>query len=140
MKSLRPARKLDYVRIGPFEITECINKVSYRVKLPKKYRIHDVFHISLLEPYRKDPSQKRTKAPPPPIMINQEEEYVVERIFNSRIYYKKIQYLVKWKGYTTEEATWEPITNLENAKDLVTAFHKENPKKPGGSSFKGGSM
>jgi Chromo (CHRromatin Organisation MOdifier) domain len=31
-------------------------------------------------------------------------------------------YLVHWRGYEESEATWEPITNLENCEDAIMQF------------------
>ena len=44
----RPCAKLDYTKLGPFRISECINLVAYQLDLPLHYCIHDVFHVSLL--------------------------------------------------------------------------------------------
>ena len=39
-------------------------------------------------------------------------------------------YLVKWEGYTEAEATWEPMSNLLNVRDMVKAFElKHNAAK-----------
>ena len=35
-----------------------------------------------------------------------EEAHEVEKILQKRTYYRKPQYLVKWKGYPLSEATW----------------------------------
>jgi Chromo (CHRromatin Organisation MOdifier) domain len=42
----------------------------------------------------------------------------------------QILYKVKWKGYGAHKITWEPLTNLENAKDTVQDFHRKAPHKP----------
>jgi hypothetical protein len=52
---------------------EAVGKQAYRLKLPPTYsRIHDVFHVSLLEPYynRRD----RASTTPEPIPIEDQDE------------------------------------------------------------------
>ena len=65
-------------------------------------KIHPVFHISLLEPFRGDPKDPKISRPNP-IEVNGEEEYKVKKILDSRIgeqgKKKRQQYLVKWEGY-----------------------------------------
>ena len=36
----------------------------------------------------------------------------------------KMRYLVKWKGYTVEENTWEGLKNLKNAREKIEEFEK----------------
>ncbi|KAA3470204.1 DNA/RNA polymerases superfamily protein [Gossypium australe] len=58
-KVLRFSRKgkLSPCFIGPYEITERIGPVAYRLALPSELeKIHDVFHVSILRRYRSDPS------------------------------------------------------------------------------------
>ncbi|KAK2451447.1 hypothetical protein QL285_010502 [Trifolium repens] len=51
------ARKLTPKFIGPYQITERIGKVAYRIALPLILsQIHDVFHVSQLRKYVPDPS------------------------------------------------------------------------------------
>jgi len=45
-----PCAKLDYKRLGPF-IAKLVNLVACRLELPPQFKIHNVFHVSLLEPY-----------------------------------------------------------------------------------------
>ena len=41
--------KLRHKFVGPFRITECIGSQSYRLDLPSTWRVHNVFHVSLLK-------------------------------------------------------------------------------------------
>jgi len=65
--------------------------------------------------------------PPPDIFPDQSQEYEVESILSSRERRCKIEYLVKWKGYPLEEATWEKEDDIKNAWEEVTRFHSEHP-------------
>ena len=52
IKTTRPAKKLDYKKIGPFKILAKIGTSAYKLALPPSIAIHNTFHISLLEPYQ----------------------------------------------------------------------------------------
>jgi hypothetical protein len=41
-------------REGPFLITEVLGPVTYKLQLPATWRIHNVFHAALLQPYKKN--------------------------------------------------------------------------------------
>ncbi|MCO5608565.1 hypothetical protein L7F22_062776 [Adiantum nelumboides] len=47
-KRLYPKLSMRYY--GPFQITERINDVSFRLRLPDTWKIHNAFHVSLLKP------------------------------------------------------------------------------------------
>ncbi|CAJ0919125.1 unnamed protein product [Ranitomeya imitator] len=70
--------------------------------------------------------------PPAPVLVEGELEYVVEKILDSRISRRKLQYLVKWKGYGQEDNSWVVASDV-HAADLVRAFHLARPDRPGGS-------
>jgi len=98
----RPCKKLDYKKIGLFKILAKIGESAYKLDLPPWMRIHNIFHIALLELYHDDgfPSQRRQ--PPPPIIVEGEPEYELEEIIDSRLHYGKLQYRAKWTGYPPE--------------------------------------
>ena len=80
-------------------------------------KIHAVFHMSKLKPYK---ASGRVQPPPVPIEIEGKLEYEVERVLDKRIikYHKKdhaVEYLVKWLGYGHEHYSWEPAKALANA-------------------------
>lgn len=85
IRTERQSRKLDWKRLGPFTITERIGTQAYRLNIPKTMKIHPVFHVVLLEPYKQSDIPGRTRPPPPPIKIKGEIEYEVEEILNSKI-------------------------------------------------------
>jgi hypothetical protein len=62
-----------------------INIVTFQLKPPNSMKIHLVFHVSLLKPYHAFTIPRKTHEPPPPIVINGEQEYEVEKILDSRI-------------------------------------------------------
>ena len=51
-----------------------------------------------------------------------EQLYEVERILDRKKIKGKYKYLIKWKGYSMKECTWEPLSSLENIKDYVEQF------------------
>jgi hypothetical protein len=103
-----------------------VGKVNYKLKLPANMGIHPVFHISLLEP-------APPGAPPAPVTEitpnSNDLEYEVEKILDCQIVRGKPKYLVKWKGYTDTENTWEPETHFKNL-EMIRQFHRQNPGVP----------
>jgi len=93
-------------------------------------KIHPVFHVSLLEPYKESTLPGRVQEPPPPIEIDGDEEFEVSEILDSRIHRRRLEYLVHWQGYDVSERTWEPASNLENAPEMIQEFHRQYPRKP----------
>ncbi len=72
--------KLTPKRLGPFKITQEISPVAYWLELPPNWRIHNIFHASLLTPYYETTAHGPNFTRPPPDLIDGEEEYEIERI------------------------------------------------------------
>src|ERR1700742_2103271 len=128
----RPMAKLGDKRFGPFKVVEKIGSSSYKLELPKTWKsLHPIFNELLRIPYHEPefPTHPRNTRPPP-IVIGKEPEYEGEKIVNSRIFRRKLQYKVQWKGYGAHEQTWEPPSNLTNAKEAIAEFHNQYPDKP----------
>jgi len=85
-----------------------MSPVNYRLKLPTQWSIHDIFHIDLLTPYRETDIHGSNYSRPAPDLVNNEEEYEVEKILDSWQFGRrcKRQYLIKWKGYPDLDNEW----------------------------------
>ena len=90
--------------------------------------IYPVFHCSLLENFRDSELPGRTQPAPLPVIIDDEQEWEVEEILDCRRHRKKLQYLIKWKGFDSTENTWEPVTNLRSPQ-LLQEFRQKYPFK-----------
>ena len=74
---------------------------SYRLQLPPELHIHPVFHASLLRLYRRQPPRR-----PPALLVDNTEEYEVERIIHHRLVRGQPKYLIRWHGYGPESDTY----------------------------------
>ena len=61
--------------------------------------------------------------------MTEPEYYDVEKIIDRKKIRGKYLYLVKWKGYSMNECTWEPIDNLENVKRIIDEFNSKYKTK-----------
>ena len=91
-------------------------------------KVYPVFHIFLLEPAASDPLLGQLRPPPPPVIIDEQPEWEVDAIVDSKFVGKTLRYLVRWVGYA--DLTWEPSTMLANALSVVKRFHQLYPSKP----------
>ena len=55
--------------------------------------------------------------------------YPIEKILDKRKANNRIEYKIKWEGYSIKECTWEPIENLQTAIELVEEYDKLHPNK-----------
>jgi hypothetical protein len=120
--------KLAPKRHGPFTILKQISPVAYKLELPPVWTIHPVFHASLLTPYKETAEHGTNYQRPPPEMIDDAEEYEVEQVISHHYHgrQKKLQYLIRWKGYSAADNTWEPADQVF-ANALVKAYHRKHP-------------
>ena len=107
----RKKGKLSPCYIGPYEIVERIGEVVYWLRLPPELaRIHDVFHVSMLQKYIVDPSHVLRDQP---VELKEDLTYeerpvqIVDR--KDQVLRNKVIPLVNvlWMNNDREEATWE---------------------------------
>jgi len=135
----RPSRKMDHKNHGPFQIEKIVSPLAVRLTLPCKWKIHNVFHVSLLEPFRN--SEHRASPDPSRVLreaddVEQSEEYDVEEVMaaseRGRGNNRRILYLVKWLDYPDRrDWTEEPYDNFSpGGLDKLRQFHNRNPDAP----------
>ena len=119
-------KKMMPKREGPFEILEVLGPVTYRLKLPTTWRIHNVFHATLLKPYKENDTYGKNFTEPPPELFDGEEVYDVETILNHQRRGRGYQYYVKWQGYPISDASWEPEHAFSNNGDILTQYKRRH--------------
>ena len=127
----RPSKKLDWKRLGPYTISERIGLQAYKLQLPSSMKIHNVFHVSLLERYTPSTIPNRKQLPPPPVHIPTSGTwYEVQEILDSCYRRRTLYYKIRWKGYDISEDSWQLHSNV-NSPEHVGNFHSRHPSKPG---------
>ena len=101
-------------------MVESIGPVAYRLRLPEGARIHDVFHVGVLKPFRGTPP-----TPPPalPPLHNARPLHRPERVLRLQLHRGAWHVPVHWAGMDAAEATWEPVDEF---KTLFPDFQLED--------------
>src|SRR5467141_3904255 len=86
IKTMHPSKKLDHRFLGPFVIVERVSSHAFRLGLSLALsHIHPVFHVSLLKPTSSSDIPNRVVDPPPPIKLDNSEEWEVNLILDSKV-------------------------------------------------------
>ncbi|KAJ1604033.1 hypothetical protein NDA14_005650 [Ustilago hordei] len=120
-KTQRPTPKLDTRFAGPYPVQERVGRRAYRITLPANLRVHDVFHVSMLEPARTSSLPQRAEQPTMPPLPDEDLDFEVEALIDKRSHNGTTEYKVLWRGYSEEAASWEPVENL-NCPDLIQEY------------------
>ncbi|KAF8175328.1 poly protein, partial [Pholiota molesta] len=93
-------------------------------------RLHPVFNIIKLTPAPVDPIPGRRAQPhPPPVLVDDVEEYEVEEILDSRMFRRRLQFKVRYKGFTIDHDEWVPASEI-HADEMIAEFYARNPAAP----------
>jgi len=144
IRTKRRTKKLGPRMHGPFKVLEIKKgEQAFKREISPRWKIHPIFDVSLLEPYRASAREGREQPPRVPEDIEGDLKWEVERIVKSEIItytrkvgrpnqgFKELGYFIKWKGCAKNENTWEPPEGLGNTQELVEEFHSQNPEMPG---------
>ena len=132
-----PSRKLGDKQLGPYQVLERVGDLTYKLKLlDDMKRVHPVFHIDKLSPFKGNDINGLLPPPPEQVEIDGELEYEVDSILNSEwraqggcSKKRKLWYEVSWIGYDPSYNLWIPEDNLiETAKEKVDKYHQRYPE------------
>ena len=133
----RPSKKFDARYLGLFVVLKKVGKLAYKLELPPSMdRVHPVFNVALLEPWREPLAASGFRPGPVPVPdgVLPADRYEVEGILGHRdTAARGREYRVKWLGWSNEDSTWEPLENLDQCDQILDDYHKYS----GDSSQKG---
>jgi hypothetical protein len=81
---VKGSRKLLPKWYRPFIILEQIGQVAYQLELPASMKVHNVFHVDLLMPYKKMEAYGMPYTQPSPMIEEGKKEYKIESIIRTR--------------------------------------------------------
>ncbi|KAI9036268.1 putative retrovirus polyprotein [Aspergillus affinis] len=100
----RPSRKFGDQWAGPYEIIEQIG-YAFKFRLPSTLQVHPVFAPEKLRKVTDlTPMPGQIRDPKPPIEVQGEPEWLVDKILAFRMYNKKLRYRVQWEGHPPDPA------------------------------------
>jgi hypothetical protein len=131
IRTTRPSKKFAHRFLGPYKVARKVGRGAYRLELPRSMsRLHPVFSVVKLMLAPEDPIVGREREPPPePVLVDDHQEYEVDEILDSRLFRRKLQFLVSWKGYGFNDRQWVDEHDV-HAPDLITQFYKDHPGAP----------
>ncbi|MCO5575924.1 hypothetical protein L7F22_029731 [Adiantum nelumboides] len=92
---------------GPFQITEQINDISFRLRLPDTSKIHNVFHVNLWKTFGDVPDDGEPDEQPE-VEVNK-EILVPEQVLAQKVTKKgkaRRRFLIKFKNFPAFDAKW----------------------------------
>ena len=92
---------------------------------------HPVFKADLLRAYTASPLEfgERSFTRPDPVETEDEPvEWEVDKILDYKIIGRTPKWLVRWKGYPLDEASWEPKESFKNAQETLQDFGRSHKK------------
>jgi hypothetical protein len=94
----------------PYQIQQCIREISYKLKLPAKAQIHDVFHVALLKKFE---GMLPAEVVPLPDILHGKVLPTPAKVVKSHLNRGVWELLVQWVGQVAYDASWEQLDEFK---------------------------
>jgi hypothetical protein len=130
IKTERSSRKLNHKWIESYKVKKIL-KNAYQLNLSQSTKIHDIFHISLLRKVAINSLIEQIQSSLLSIVIKKddEEEFEINDILNSRYHYEKLQYKVVWIDHSSDKAWYSAKNFQDHSKEILNDYHQKYSNK-----------
>jgi len=102
----------------------------YKLNLPNSIKVYNVFYAKLLRKAPENPVPGQGLPPPAPVVVTEQDEWVVDSIRASKLCYGKLLYRANWLG-ADEDPEYYPASNFMYSPHLLQAYYLAHPTEPG---------
>ena len=125
----RLSKKYAQQYVDSFQITERIERLVYRLVISINWRVHNVFTIAQLKSCSSfdDDSYCRFKSTESNSVfveddIDQVKSWKLNRLMDKRTSQREIEYLVRWKDWSSKHDVWRSLSELDNVMNLINDY------------------
>jgi len=125
--SVPQSSKLSPIVLGPFPIKRRVGELAYELDLPPHLKIHPVISVIHLE-QAYDDEYGRTIPPPPPLIIDGQEEHEIERIMEQK------EHTARLSGDMMKQRHGNPLQTCERMyRNFSNRFSRNSSRKERGA-------
>ena len=112
----------------PFKVVFTHNN-AYELQLPSGFDAHLTFNVKLLRKDLNNSLPDQNNLEPPPVRVNDYDEWLIKHILASHCYCCCLEYCVKWVGFENNSG-WYSAEFFEHAQEKVQEFHTQHSHSP----------
>ena len=129
LKQKKFNKKLFHKFVESFRVVEFVNKQIYHLIFSNIYRVHSIFHVSLLKSYKQRDCDSAESFLSTSKLIEDNLKYKMKEILDRKTKNDKMYYKMKWLNYIENYNSWKLEHNLNNAVNLKREYNKKTKKK-----------